>query len=526
MLLVKAKCRPRPPPVSLKEFALEMTVVARRAEWVSAVLNLDEERLEQMITKADVANSEESSAASSRDLAGAMRVGPCPGFELLKPLCALRSMSGRFRSCGCPADIKTINDEAQVIKRQMNVLQQSCKTALNELTSARTRSKLEKERLRLAEEKRMKGAVAERRADGRKKAADNRAKRVKMSSHAIFELHSDSYPIVSASQWSDVWDLTSPFMVSSQISLFDAHSRLKPILSEFAAAFDDSSLKVTDGRAHYPMPAEVALAASAACQKLIPEGVQGDPRRHIELSMNGRYAMYMGRYPNFEQCMVASSFGIAAAHVSIARFELHMLPCLRATLRGTRLVGIVNALSAKKFMQQQNINASPNAADVQNWVAGASKDDLESLAKSAPNTVALATVGPGDLLYVQAGAIICHKVMPGEDVIGMRLGLASPQVADSIARHNGMSNIVETIGLEAQGLMLALSEDCIRSGSVAAGGNKDDNKAQEESEVPAPPDGQMEGGDAHDEEGGQEGGKTGECSEHAAADKLDEKKAG
>ena len=78
-----------------------MQVVMRRSEWLAAVIDGDEEKVAALVDKVqqDAKKEEVSDTASSRDLGALIRVGPCPGYENLKPLAVLRAMTVRFREC-------------------------------------------------------------------------------------------------------------------------------------------------------------------------------------------------------------------------------------------------------------------------------------------------------------------------------------------------------------------------------------------------------------------------------------------
>lgn len=80
----------------------------RRSEWLAAILDGDDEKVAAMVVKVgqDATKEEISSTASSRDLGALARVGPCQGYENLKPIAALRAMAVRFRVCTSAGDIK------------------------------------------------------------------------------------------------------------------------------------------------------------------------------------------------------------------------------------------------------------------------------------------------------------------------------------------------------------------------------------------------------------------------------------
>lgn len=85
-----------------QDFEAELSVVAKRLEWLTAALGDDEATLATMITKltsGDAGHDGASSVASSRDDACVARAGPCPGYEELKLVSFLRDHADKFLAC-------------------------------------------------------------------------------------------------------------------------------------------------------------------------------------------------------------------------------------------------------------------------------------------------------------------------------------------------------------------------------------------------------------------------------------------
>lgn len=128
--------------------------------------------------------------------------------------------------------------------------------------------------------------------------------------------------------------------------------------------------------------------------------------------------------------MEVSSFGIAAAHVSGARFELGQMACLRLSLEGTRIVGVLSFEAVQAYLKNsKNLKVDPTIPDMQQWAMNMSQAELMAFAGRFPRGLGLATVGPGDMLYTRPGAIVHHRALHGSDVIGMRLGVLSKELA-------------------------------------------------------------------------------------------------
>ena len=79
----------------------------------------------------------------------------------------------------------------------------------------------------------------------------------------------------------------------------------KKALADFMALFSQSSIRVTEGRAHVVSEAEVSEPFLAALEKF------GGPFS-VRLS-----AENAAKYPDAEKSMKASTYGIASSHVSI-----------------------------------------------------------------------------------------------------------------------------------------------------------------------------------------------------------------
>lgn len=139
-------------------------------------------------------------------------------------------------------------DEATPIKKQILVLLNSCKLAVSDLQGARQRAKAEKEKAQGKELRRQKEVGAEKRAADMK-ATMAVAKRPKQGTAPVFEL--EDMPLPTASSWTRSFRLTRPFVVTGATAVFN--DSVRKCLSDFGVAFDNSTLKVTDGRAHIQM---------------------------------------------------------------------------------------------------------------------------------------------------------------------------------------------------------------------------------------------------------------------------------
>ena len=141
-------------PADAKEFCEEMSLVARRREWLVLVTNKDEEALASKIAEiSEGKGADVASNADSRDASALARAGPCAGYEKLKTLSFLENMSSGFRECSTQDEVKKHFEETVPVKKLILVLMSSCKTAMSELTGARKKAVQAKERQREKEAK-------------------------------------------------------------------------------------------------------------------------------------------------------------------------------------------------------------------------------------------------------------------------------------------------------------------------------------------------------------------------------------
>ena len=245
-------------------------------------------------------------------------------------------------------------------------------------------------------------------------------------------------------------------------------------------------------------------------RKLRPENVD------LDFGMDGAFAEFKGRFPALEASLQPSSFGIAAAHTSGGRYELHLLPCIRIAQQGTRVVAVVCFDAVTLYLcHEKKSTTLPTIAEVQQWVLQASKIDLEALNIAYPGSVAAGTVGPNDALFTPPGGIVFHRAMHGVDVLGVRVGLVGASLAlslDEVDRATeGMPTFANPALKEAGAMASELLVRKIAAGAAeghGAAGNiaeqtDADNGAAVVGEVPSAA---AEDGDAREENKGADNG--------------------
>ena len=231
--------------------------------------------------------------------------------------------------------------------------------------------------------------------------------------------------IQSSPKLQGIWDPSLPFIVSNFDGPFKDDA-LTTRLAEFGALFKQSNYRVTEGRAHAPLAESLAAALPSFLYNCLPSEQKISPHT-ISTSAEGPTrtlakleADDAASHPDLSKMMIASSFGIASSHVSIGKFELNQFPCLRATWKGTRFITIVLFEDALMNCQEIEKETPVSLQKLMDWAHRLSPSDISKLV--AKGGAFAGTIGPSDLLYTPAGAIVSHKVL-GDDVIGVRMGV-------------------------------------------------------------------------------------------------------
>ena len=232
----------------MQAFQNELNVVLRRQEWLIAVLESNEEKLQELL-QGDNAN-DGASTGDSRDLSAAARAGPCAGYTGLKPLQVLCDHGQKYRSCQCPSDLKTVTEEIAPLKKLLAVLIGSCKTAVTELRGAKQRAinadeaakkKREKEE-ETEQRKRAAGKKSGRPAAGPQPRAEHPVFRIEGRGQANFAVDH------SATRWDDGWQMIDACILTgietkSLCGDEDIGKKVEQSLVDFGKAFNESSLK-------------------------------------------------------------------------------------------------------------------------------------------------------------------------------------------------------------------------------------------------------------------------------------------
>lgn len=208
----------------------------------------------------------------------------------------------------------------------------------------------------------------------------------------------------------DDWSLSKPFILTKMDAVYGDELVTKR-LKEFASLFTNSNFRVTEGRAQLPLSKDLSDIFLPALQSKLP------PKDHKQFACVQLPAKHEASYPEVVKALAPATFGLAASHISIGKFELSLFPCIRVTWSGQRFVSVVLLEGVKAALQGQ-CEWSLQAA--QEWVFRATGADVSKLV--AAGHAMCGTVGPGDALYVPAGALVSHRVH-ASDIGGLRAGL-------------------------------------------------------------------------------------------------------
>ena len=252
-------------------------------------------------------------------------------------------------------------------------------------------------------------------APGRKKKAP------KVAAHILVDPENACWQYVglpTASKIDPDWSFASPFVLTQAAQCF-ASEDVANNLKSFHALFKESSMRVTEGRAQAPAKPEAGSAFAQALQQCLggKMTVQLEPEQASE-------------WPDLARMRGCFTYGIAASHVSIAKLELNMFPCLRAGFQGSRFVTAASLTAITQHLSQQQGDGKPTTLQhVQDFLFNCSQSEVDALCGA--HGLFAGTVGPNDVLYMPPGCLLSHRVN-SNDICGLRIGAVSPSMSDGI----------------------------------------------------------------------------------------------
>lgn len=449
------------PQSNVQDFEAELSVVAKRLEWLTAILGDDESTLTTMITKftsGDTGQDGASSVASSRDEACVARAGPCPGFEELKLVSTLRDHADKFMSCKSAAELKEVGQGMADLRKLFGTLMGSCKTAMSDLQYAQDQRKATREKQKDKE------VTKEKERQERKRMAVKQGgvalKRLNAGQHAVFSFEGDpNMAIVRSKSLSSSLPFEEPFLIHGVAAESVLNElAIQKALVEFQVAFDESSLKVTQGRAGIVADEGVANIVVARCGGLFADPARPDP----EVMFDGHTIV---DYAELKQSMSVSLFGVAAGHTSGSKFEIGLMPNVRIASKGTRFVATLQARPLIEYLRSTRPRSERiTTASMKDWAEGATKDELmdffaacRNMDKQFPRPLCLSMVNAGEVLYLPPGALVFTRVVNAIDALGVRVGFLTSRNLALLEILQGMGGGANNAMVQAVGYLHTIS---------------------------------------------------------------------
>jgi len=175
----------------------------------------------------------------------------------------------------------------------------------------------------------------------------------------------------------------------------------------------------------------------------------------------------------FSKTVAMASFGLAIGHQNVD-YELGQLGCFRMLLGGNCLVVSCNPDAVAAWLMEKSGGKEIDLSHVRYFVSMAASDQLMSFITEKPDSMRVAHLTAGDLLYMPAGHVLAMQVRNAEDVLGVRIGVTS--AADiPVLKAFGVSAMLKWVlkHLEALSLSPGGVKDSIlppADGKVAPGG--------------------------------------------------------
>ena len=421
--------------------------------------------------------SHEMSDAGSRSAGALLRAGPCPKHEDLQHISKLWELRGDFKTCASQDDVKSVFEKAKVWKSSYALLTSACKTALNDLKGAQSAK-------RKAEEKALEKGGKKAKKDG----TDRRPSVRKCQSWWSMLESAKTKPISRHKLPGAVPDGSEPFIIEEQTwlgELVATSECLKVEVPDFTSHFSKSTRRVTEGRGQRQV-----LDAGVVAH--IMPGLM----KRLTSKLVWIKAEDCAESENLQKLCTLTCFGMASGTESPPMAEKSMMPSLRLSLQGTRLVRMASLPAVVGFLAKQakssrGIDAVVVAAE---WLGKARPSEIEAFL-TAGNKVWEGRVGPHDLLFAPPMFMVGHQVLPGQDHIGIR-ALVSPgaDTLSAILKEAAKTTVASKDLLDLGTLVTALDKD-VALAAVEGRGLPQHVSAEDEAEEGA--DGEGRGSPQH-----------------------------
>ena len=297
---------------------------------------------------------------------------------------------------------KANQDDLKKVTGEFKDLVQATKAAQSDLVNARKRfeanQKREAEKQKKEEDKRIKQD---------KDARGKRPKVRRQSEHAVLNAEMMSalpelprYTADAGSDWASSAQrlLLEPWVQRPGSSSMNNFPDLNELLHEFAQAFKQSALRVTDGRATKPVPEGSKFFKQLQRDDVVDESCL--------LGFEDFQSVYSIAFPATplvlgeaaKKLLCPAMFAIAQNHCSIAKVEPGLLGTLRYHHSGSYLVSI--------WLPQDLAGPAPKDffKEVSDCVSKATPEEIKE--RGTARLFFMGTVSEGDLLYIPPGAVV------------------------------------------------------------------------------------------------------------------------
>ena len=277
-------------------------------------------------------------------------------------------------------------DELQQKKAYASDLLSAAKGAVNDMVTAKKRADQAQKR---QEEK------AKKEAEKRKQDEPVKRRKKKTGKHALISPEPES-SFQSFARFSPLkFDVSQPFIYRPSPSTMDGLQKsAAKELADFREVFKSSNLRVTEGKATRVASSEVADAFVKEVQRALSclfavgylaEKDAGGPAPGSGSADAGPATSMV------EKVMKPQWFGMVPDHVSLARYEAGLLPMIKWVAQGTFLCSVV---TCGELLANTDMRTGDLQAKVTSKTDAVAKEDFF-----------MGTLGPGDFLYVPAGAL-------------------------------------------------------------------------------------------------------------------------
>ena len=470
-------------------FCIEMGVVLQRQRWMQCIRSGTPEDMRALIAEIDQGSQSmegevdaESCVSGSKDLSSLARAGPCANYDKLVVLTTFESHKGTSKGCKDQEELTAWSNEMNNHKQIHNVFLSACRIAVTDMYAARTSHKATQD------EKKKLEAEARSKEGCKRKASETGAaarKRAMVSGIELLNLESppleDHFAISTADSIEELTglDLRKPFLLKNQAWLLEIHrqEKVQKVVSEFVEEFNQSTMKVTEGRC------QVSLDD---VDRVVAKEVHDGFKASIAPLRFAASADASASDP-LPKALAPALFGIAGGHIAPGRYELHEMGTLRAALLGTRQVGLVDSAHVAIFLKKGKATSASDfratelpGNDIINFVNKATSSDWDAFRKAGHNIFAF-TAGPSDVVYIPSGYVVTHKAH-STDVVGFRIGVYCAQdmpickmlLADRV-RHGKKNPVMDQIIA-----VLAAEANNPGEAAVAVGNGKDERQSEQE----------------------------------------------